>query len=135
MTLPPPPRPLLPFTPLARVLVVDDYPEITEIFDYILAGRGYQTLCRHDGRSALEAVRFFKPHVILLNLGMPDMCGAQVLEHLRADPDTRGIKIILTTAHVYGGELAEVLGVEGCLIKPCSPERILTEVSNVLYVR
>ncbi|WP_199430358.1 response regulator [Qaidamihabitans albus] len=65
------------------VLVVDDEPQIVRALRINLTARGYRVLTAHDGTAALRAVAEGKPDVVVLDLGLPDMDGIAVIEHLR----------------------------------------------------
>jgi CheY-like chemotaxis protein len=88
-----------------RVLVVDDEPGFAEMVAMTLGMTGkYDARQVVDSTEALAVAREFKPHVILLDVMMPDMDGGDVFALLRADPDTRDVPVIFLTALVGGGE-------------------------------
>ena len=87
-------------TPLAsrRILIVDDQPSIREVLRTALSDAGAEVLDADGGAAALDMVKIVVPELILLDLAMPGMTGWQVLEALRASPDTREIPVILQTS-------------------------------------
>jgi CheY-like chemotaxis protein len=70
-----------------RVLVADDEPLTAEMVALMLAYRGYEVVCAHDGAEALRCARELKPDVILMDVIMPELEGVAVTRALRADPD------------------------------------------------
>ena len=74
-------------TALGRVLVVDDEPPVAAVLEDFFSNEGYDVRVANDGPSALEAFDTWHPNVVLLDLRMPGMTGAEVFERLRAkDP-------------------------------------------------
>lgn len=99
-----------------RILAVEDDADIRDFYRSFLREEGHEALLAADGREALELARQ-QPDAIVLDLGLPEMDGYQVLERLRSDPDTRDIPVIIVTAYplAKGVDLA---GVSGVLRKP-----------------
>jgi signal transduction histidine kinase/CheY-like chemotaxis protein len=94
-------------TSASRVLVVDDDPEMIDLYRRILSTRlkPGDCLTAHDGRAALALARQHKPDLILLDLVMPELDGYGVLAALRADPELATIPVI-----VLSGRLEEDVG-------------------------
>jgi two-component system KDP operon response regulator KdpE len=67
-----------------RILVVEDDPTLRRTLTIGLRGEGHEALPAGDGRTALDAARDDEPDVVVLDLGLPDMSGVEVLESLRA---------------------------------------------------
>ena len=74
----------------ARILVVDDEPDITALVAYHLARAGYRVKTAATGPEALEAVRPEPPDLIVLDLMLPGRSGLEVLAELRRREETRG---------------------------------------------
>lgn len=68
---------------MTRVLVVDDEPQLARLRVINLKARKYDVDCAQDGGTALEAVAACRPDVVLLDLGLPDMDGIDVIKRLR----------------------------------------------------
>jgi signal transduction histidine kinase/CheY-like chemotaxis protein len=81
-----------------RVLIVDDDPRAVDILAAYLPAAGYEVLCAHGGREAIDLVRGMRPDLILLDLLMPEVSGFDVVDALHADPQTATIPIIVVTA-------------------------------------
>jgi CheY-like chemotaxis protein len=99
------------------VLVVDDDPGIVALLAAALAAGGYRVLAAL-GAQALRLAQEERPEVILLDLQMPQMDGAEVCRRLRAEPATAAIPIVLMSADDRPGSAARALAVEDRLPKP-----------------
>ena len=69
--------------PPARILVVDDEPSIAELLSAALTFEGYQVGVAGTGAEALEQVRAFRPHLVMLDVMLPDFDGNEVCRRLR----------------------------------------------------
>jgi len=85
-------------SPVHRILVVDDEPDITALVAYHLAKAGYRVATAGGGRDALDAAREEQPALIVLDLMLPDLSGFDVLAELRRREETREIGVLLLTA-------------------------------------
>lgn len=82
--------------PRGKILVVDDEPNIRELLSIYLKGKGYEVFTAADGEEALSMARRQRPHLVLLDIMMPNMDGMTALKRLReADPS---MSIIMSTA-------------------------------------
>jgi DNA-binding response OmpR family regulator len=121
----------------ARILIVDDQPDICDMLAQVLAPDGYETESAHNGRRALQAVRDHVPDLILLDVSMPDMDGYEVASALKANPDTARIPIIMVSA--LDGRGARVIGLESgaedYLSKPVDTTELSLKIRNLLRLR
>jgi CheY-like chemotaxis protein len=85
-----------------RVLVVDDDVAIREVLVDILEAEGYAVASASDGQEALQRLSSLTPCIVLLDLMMPVMDGFEVLAHLRADPATSALPVLVLTANRTG---------------------------------
>lgn len=115
----------------ARVLVVEDEPDIRELLVDILENAGYEVSQAMDGGSALEKVCDYPPDIILLDVSMPVMDGFQVLERLQDKPATRSIPVIMVTAKGHQQDVAKARagGAWGYVTKPWEAEEIESKVT------
>lgn len=90
---------------IKRILLVDDNPEIIQLFGRILssANRGFEILRASDGQQALELLRSRKPDMMILDLIMPEKNGFQVLEEKAGDEAIREIPVVVITAQDPAG--------------------------------
>jgi len=115
----------------ARILVVDDEPQIGRLLKTSLGVRGYDVTVAEDGRSALELATSWRPDIILLDLGLPEMDGLDVCRHIRTWSQ---VPIIILT--VRDAELDKVtaldLGADDYLTKPFGMNELLARVRVAL---
>lgn len=84
-------------TSAGKILVVDDEPEVRLVLTEFLESRGYEVAVAESGAEALAMVDAAKPHVVLLDVTMPEMDGIETLKRLAAD--NPGLPIIMVTAN------------------------------------
>ena len=122
---------------LGRVLIVDDNPDARDMYALYFRKVGYDALTAHDGVTAIALAVDLKPDVIVMDLSMPGMTGISATHHLKHDPRTRSIKVILLTG--YGAraiaEGALEMGVDVFLTKPCLPEDLEDHVRRLVEER
>jgi CheY-like chemotaxis protein len=85
-----------------KILVVDDNVDAVITITTLLKAWGHEVHGVYNGTSALDAVREFKPDIILLDIGLPGMSGYEVARSLRAEPQAHGIVLAALTG--YGQE-------------------------------
>ena len=119
---------------MARVLVVDDEPDVLLLCRLNLEQRGHEVLEAPNGDVALERAREGAPDVVVLDLMLPGMDGYQVLRSLRGDERTSGIPIVVLTAKSLQAdrERSRELGAAAFLTKPFLPEELCDMVDRVL---
>ena len=82
----------------ARILVVDDLPASVEVLAAKLTSEYYDVLTATDGATALEIVHEQDPDLVLLDVMMPGMDGVEVCRHIKEDPETTHIPVVMVTA-------------------------------------
>lgn len=113
----------------ATVLVVDDDPALVDVLVDILEMEGYRALAALDG-AALRLARDQRPDVVLLDLVMPGMDGAELSRRLRADPATAAIPIVVISAQNQLRTATTTLPVDDCLAKPFEIEDLCAIVAR-----
>ena len=121
---------------MARILVIDDEPDLVDLVVHHLRANGHETVFAGTGRGGIERARE-QPDLIILDLMLPDMDGTEVLRVLKADDRTRAIPVIFLSARteevdrVVGFEL----GAEDYVGKPFSPRELMLRVRALLRRR
>ena len=119
---------------MARVLVVDDEPDVLLLCRLNLEQRGHEVLEAPNGDSALELARSGSPDLVVLDLMLPGIDGYQVLQALRADEETSGVPVLVLTAKSLQAdrERSRQLGASAFLTKPFLPDELCDLVDAVL---
>lgn len=117
-----------------RILVVDDEPDVVEMFSRALQGEQFEVLEAYDGISGLDIAATEQPDLVLLDIMMPMMSGYEVLSQLRSDPQTQRIPVVcVTSAHtVEAREQSRAAGAQAILVKPFRPAELIAQVRRVL---
>jgi two-component system OmpR family response regulator len=115
-----------------RVLVVDDEPNIVDVITMALRFQGFAVESAHTGGGALAAVGTFKPHLIVLDVMLPDMEGFEVAKRLGAE--RAGVPIIFLTARDATEDKVRGLttGGDDYVTKPFSLEELVARIRTVL---
>ena len=82
----------------AKIVCIEDDPDMIDYIKLILGKAGYEVIGAQGGAEGLDAMRQEKPDLVLLDLMMPEMDGAEVLLHKKEDPAIRHIPVIALTA-------------------------------------
>ncbi|QFU87422.1 response regulator [Amycolatopsis sp. YIM 10] len=112
---------------MSTVLVVDDEPQIVRALRINLSARGYKVITAHDGSAALRAVAETKPDVVVLDLGLPDMDGNEVIAGLRG---WTTVPIIVLSARGDSADKVEALdaGADDYVTKPFGMDELLARL-------
>jgi CheY-like chemotaxis protein len=118
-----------------RVLVVDDVEDNRESLGLLVHSWGHQVRLAHDGPSALEAFVTFRPHAVLLDIGLPGMDGWQVAQQIRRH-DAGATLLVAVTGYGQERDLARsrAAGIDIHLVKPVEPadlRRLLAEAGQL----
>ncbi len=118
----------------ARILLVDDDPDILEFLEYNLRSKGYVTATAPDGMEALRVAKSFRPNLVLMDVMMPRKDGISAMKELRQTPGLEDAAIILLTA--LSDEKNEIAGLQhgadDYITKPIKPALLLTRVAAAL---
>ena len=117
---------------MTRVLLADDHPMIGAALEVLLRGTDYELVGRaRSGADALSQVQSVKPHLLLLDVNMPDGSGIEVLRELRAA--RRPPAVVLLTAGMDDSQLlaADKLAPEGIVLKTSDPGLLLECMEHV----
>ncbi|NEX44790.1 response regulator transcription factor [Pseudotabrizicola algicola] len=117
----------------ARVLLIEDEPNISEAIRFILSRDGCDVTTLADGHAAVAAVRAEKPDLVILDLMLPGLSGLEILNQLRADPATETLPVMMLTAKGQGRdrEAAERAGANHFMTKPFSNDDMRAAVRSL----
>ncbi len=117
-----------------KILLVDDEPDILEIISYNLHVEGYQVITAENGVEAIKKAKKHLPHLIILDVMMPEMDGIEACEKLRNIPDLSQTIITFLTAR--GEDYSQVAGFEAgaddYIQKPVKPKVLVSKVKALL---
>lgn len=118
----------------ARVLIVDDEPNIQLSLQFLMKKAGYEVHTASNGEEALDQVARVKPHLVLLDVMMPKLDGFTVCERIRTTPEWQAVRIIMLTARGRDVEREKglALGADDYITKPFSTKDALDRVAAVI---
>ncbi len=118
----------------AKVLVIDDEPNIVQTLQDRLEMNDYQVITATDGKVGLEKATSEVPDIILLDVIMPIMDGLEMLERLRKNNTTNKIPVIMLTARSQSQDItrANNYGIEDYVVKPFDLSELLEKIEAIL---
>ena len=124
---------------MAKILVVDDDPDLVESVTTILESKNHEVLQAYGGVEGLSKAKKERPDAIILDVMMPDKDGYEVCSELKADPDYRDIPILLLTAVVsqipnttYTTRMGMETEADDYVDKPVEPSELVRLVERLL---
>jgi len=118
----------------ARILVVDDDPEIVTMLSTRLGKRGYKVSTASDGHQAIELCKKELPDVVLLDVMMPGKSGWEVARAIKQDPATHAVKIVMVSAigEKTNEITAPIYGADAHVDKPFEFEHLERVIAQLL---
>ncbi len=117
--------------PASKVLVIDDEPPIRKLLRMGLTAQGYQTVEAPNGKTALELLKQ-KPDLVILDLGLPDIQGHELLRMIRARNETVPIVVLSSRGDEAGKVQALDYGADDYVTKPFGMEELLARMRAAL---
>lgn len=120
-----------------RILIADDEPLLTEILEFRLRAKGYETVIAHDGREALARFKEVQPAAVVLDAMMPVHDGMEVLRRIRSGDTARDVPVIILSARRAEEDIVRALemGASDYIVKPFLPEELLVRLKRLLDAR
>jgi two-component system alkaline phosphatase synthesis response regulator PhoP len=117
-----------------KILLVDDEPDILEIISFNLEKVGYQVTTASNGLEALKEAKKALPHIIILDVMMPELDGIETCERLRQEEQFQDTIIMFLTARGedYSYVAAFDAGADDYVTKPIKPKVLLSKVKGLL---
>ncbi len=117
-----------------KILLVDDEPDILEIVGYNLTQEGYQIVTASNGKEAIAVARKELPHLIIMDVMMPEMDGIEACENIRKFPELQNTIIAFLTARSedYSQVAGFDAGADDYIAKPIKPKVLISKVKALL---
>ena len=117
-----------------KILLVDDEPDILEILSYPLKNEGFQVHTANNGLEAIKIAKDIQPHLIVLDVMMPEMDGIEACEIIRKDPKISNTLITFLSAR--GEDYSKIAGfnagADDYITKPIKPKVLVSKVKSLL---
>lgn len=117
-----------------KILLVDDEPDILEFLSYNLKIEGFDIYTANNGSDALRLATEIRPHLVLLDVMMPEMDGIETCEEIRKLPDMENTMIAFLTAR--GEDYSQIAGFEAggddYITKPIKPKLLISKIKSLL---
>lgn len=119
---------------MPRVLVVDDDPYILMSLELLMSKAGYQVMVARNGQEALSMTRIHEPHLMILDIMMPDIDGYDICRKVRATAQGQKMKIIFLSARIREEDIRKgyEAGATLYITKPFSTRHLVQQVKNLL---
>jgi two-component system alkaline phosphatase synthesis response regulator PhoP len=117
-----------------KILLVDDEQDILEIVGYNLTQEGYQVITAVNGREAVAKAKKELPHLIIIDVMMPEMDGMEAVENIRKVPELSNVIITFLTARSedYSQVAGFDAGADDYIAKPIKPKLLVSKVKALL---
>jgi CheY-like chemotaxis protein len=115
---------------IGTVLIVDDDEDIREVLSMVLETRGFHTATAEDGQAALDVMHHEKPAIVLADLMMPNMSGAELVSNMKLDPDLADVPVLIVSAWPT---TASEVGAEELLSKPIDVEHLVRSIRRYCH--
>ena len=119
---------------LQKILLVEDNPELRNLYELFLTENGFKVITAIDGEDGLEKAKTSSPDLIFLDVMMPKLDGYTVCDQLRGNHDTKEIPIIMLTAKNSLEDKVQGFnaGADDYLTKPFEPQELLVRLKALL---
>jgi CheY-like chemotaxis protein len=121
----------------ARVLVVDDEPDVVTFLTTLLQDHGFETSSAATGAEALRSIRAARPDVVTLDITMPEQSGVKAYREIKTDPSLKDLPVVIVTGvsddfQKFISTRKQVPPPDGFLAKPIVPETFLATIRKLL---
>ncbi len=120
--------------PMKRILVVDDDPYILMSLEFVMKKAGHDVMIARNGAEAVEAINSFHPHLLLLDVMMPDVDGFSICRYIKANEKTKDIIVVFISARTQETDIEKglQLGAARYICKPFSTRDIARHINELL---
>lgn len=117
-----------------RILIVDDELSILVPLQYLLEKKGYETKLAQSGKEAIEKIQEFQPHLVLLDIMLPDLDGYEIYDMIRQREQWKSIRIIFLTAKNRETDMTKglAMGADAYITKPFSNVQLIDKIRELI---
>jgi two-component system alkaline phosphatase synthesis response regulator PhoP len=117
-----------------KILLVDDDIDILEVISYNLIQEGYQVITAENGKEALKQAKKHLPHLIIMDVMMPEMDGIEACEQIRKIPELQNVLLTFLTARNedYSQVAGFEAGADDYINKPIKPKVFISKIKSLL---
>jgi DNA-binding response OmpR family regulator len=119
---------------IKKVLVVDDDPYILMSLEFLMKKNGYEVMVARNGTEALDIVGKQLPHVVLLDIMMPDVDGYEICKHIKKSAKLKHTKVVFMSAKTKEADVQKGydLGASLYITKPFSTRELVKQVKELM---
>lgn len=119
---------------LKKILVVDDDPYILMSLEFLMKKNGYDVMVARNGTEALELVEKQIPHMVLLDIMMPDVDGYEICRHIKNSKKLQGAKVVFMSAKTKEVDIKKGydLGASLYITKPFSTREMIKQINELM---
>jgi DNA-binding response OmpR family regulator len=114
------------------VFICEDDDGILDVMTIVLEEAGFRVVQMHDGHQVLAEIQRLQPAIVLLDLWMPTISGAELTRHLKKNAATAAIPVLLVSANRDTERIARDSGAEGFLAKPFDIDELVHTVRRLI---
>ncbi len=117
-----------------RILIADDEPDVLDVVNFRLSGKGYETILAVNGQEAVEKCIQQKPDLVLMDYRMPILDGLEACKRIKENESVKNIPVIIMTASqgAVTDEGLSSIHADGRIIKPFEPAELFQMVEKFL---
>src|SRR5687768_17388575 len=119
---------------MKKIVIVDDEPNIVMSLEYTFKKNNFEVFIARDGQEALDILKDVQPHIIILDIMMPNVDGYNTLEQIKKDERLKDMKVIFLSAKNKEKDIEKglSLGANLYIIKPFSVKKLVEQVNFLL---
>ncbi len=117
-----------------RILIVEDEESLLKLESIILSSKGYNVTGVMDGRSALDEITANPPDLVILDIMLPELDGFEVCRHIKENPATKNIPVVMLTAKKNSQDYARgmEMGADAYMTKPFKSPKVIETIEGLL---
>ena len=117
-----------------RILIVEDEESLLKLESILLSSKGYNVTGVMDGRSALDEISANPPDLVILDIMLPELDGFEVCRHIKENPATKNIPVVMLTAKKNSQDYARgmEMGADAYMTKPFKSAKVIETIEGLL---